>query len=466
MAWIISIHAPRVGRDGEEIGSTAVDTDFNPRAPCGARPVHHLRRVDDLAISIHAPRVGRDLFRPVGTLSSYRFQSTRPVWGATAMLHGLQVFGGISIHAPRVGRDQVSHVSDTGGGISIHAPRVGRDWQPPSFRRASSYFNPRAPCGARRYRPTTSRTFLPHFNPRAPCGARRPRFAIRAVLSRFQSTRPVWGATCARGAGTVPAPISIHAPRVGRDNCRGVCANQRDTFQSTRPVWGATDSDAIRLPATRISIHAPRVGRDLAASELPPSNVVFQSTRPVWGATFRRPARSRGNKFQSTRPVWGATRSHFRGAGRAAISIHAPRVGRDSADTGDAGRPTYFNPRAPCGARPCPARHLHHPYPISIHAPRVGRDYQLCKLGCAGQDFNPRAPCGARPRMRRQLSLPSTFQSTRPVWGATNAMISKGITAKISIHAPRVGRDATAMLCPSFAADFNPRAPCGARQQI
>ena len=27
------------------------------------------------------------------------------------------------------------------------------------------------------------------------------------------------------------------------------------------------------------------------------------------------------------------------------------------------------------------------------------------------------------------------------VGGATNAMISKGITAKISIHAPRVGRD-------------------------
>ena len=37
--------------------------------------------------------------------------------------------------------------------------------------------------------------------------------------------------------------------------------------------------------------------------------------------------------------------------------------------------------------------------------------------------------------------LESLFQSTRPVWGATNAMISKGITAKISIHAPRVGRD-------------------------
>ena len=150
----------------------------------------------------------------------------------------------------------------------------------------------------------------------------------------------------------------------------------------------------------------------------------------------------RGHGFQSTRPVWGAT-------------CPPPASSR---------RPRDFNPRAPCGARPLPARRHVVVVQISIHAPRVGRDYQLCKLGCAGQDFNPRAPCGARPRMRRQLSLPSTFQSTRPVWGATNAMISKGITAKISIHAPRVGRDATAMLCPSFAADFNPRAPCGARR--
>ena len=33
------------------------------------------------------------------------------------------------------------------------------------------------------------------------------------------------------------------------------------------------------------------------------------------------------------------------------------------------------------------------------------------------------------------------FQSTRPVWGATNAKILEIIKAKISIHAPRVGRD-------------------------
>ena len=79
--------------------------------------------------------------------------------------------------------------------------------------------------------------------------------------------------------------ISIHAPRVGRDlRYYGFTIN-RSRFQSTRPVWGATwISVKDRLPEP-ISIHAPRVGRDiwnlcgLAWTE------EFQSTRPVWGAT-------------------------------------------------------------------------------------------------------------------------------------------------------------------------------------
>ena len=33
------------------------------------------------------------------------------------------------------------------------------------------------------------------------------------------------------------------------------------------------------------------------------------------------------------------------------------------------------------------------------------------------------------------------FQSTLPVWGATDAIIHKAMAALISIHAPRVGSD-------------------------
>ena len=57
---------------------------------------------------------------------------------------------------------------------------------------------------------------------------------------------------------------------------------------------------------------------------------------------------------------------------------------------------------------------------ISIHAPRVGRDREVVKKMC-----------------REVL-----FQSTRPVWGATDTFQKLQINAAvISIHAPRVGRD-------------------------
>ena len=56
----------------------------------------------------------------------------------------------------------------------------------------------------------------------------------------FQSTRPVWGATRSTPRSSITRSISIHAPRVGRDG---------DCVRST-------------LDRTRISIHAPRVGRD------------------------------------------------------------------------------------------------------------------------------------------------------------------------------------------------------------
>ena len=58
---IVSIHAPRVGRDAS--------------SPTVYR---------SSSVSIHAPRVGRDPRRYWTGEGAYVFQSTRPVWGATA----------------------------------------------------------------------------------------------------------------------------------------------------------------------------------------------------------------------------------------------------------------------------------------------------------------------------------------------------------------------------------------------
>ena len=214
-------------------------------------------------------------------------------------------------------------------GISIHAPRVGRDDTRVGHKTNGNNFNPRAPCGARRYTPYCCFT-----------------------QNKFQSTRPVWGATGKDLHLQPKEGISIHAPRVGRDAKSGYTLGEVTVFQSTRPVWGATTCILARpntwrkFQSTRPVWGATTVTMCLASSRLyfnprapcgaRPCVVqgrflvdVFQSTRPVWGATAANLQSQITALFQSTRPVWGATFSPGTQHRPRAISIHAPRVGRD-----------------------------------------------------------------------------------------------------------------------------------------
>ena len=52
----------------------------------------------------------------------------------------------------------------------------------------------------------------------------------------------MWGATTPRIAVPAIPDISIHAPRVGGDETLPTFALVVTIFQSTPPVWGATDS--------------------------------------------------------------------------------------------------------------------------------------------------------------------------------------------------------------------------------
>ena len=122
--------------------------------------------------------------------------------------------------------------------------------------------------------------------------------------------------------------------------------------------------------------------------------------------------------FQSTRPVRGATCICECLLLHRKVSIHAPRAGRDAVHATASFRALSFNPRAPCGAR--------------RGAPSRGRSTRC---------FNPRAPCGARPRANVYSSARATFQSTRPVRGATDNRDPLLNVVTVSIHAPRAGRD-------------------------
>mgnify|MGYP001670579886 CR=1 FL=1 len=236
---VISIHAPRVGRDEGIRFTFQACADFNPRAPRGARQICFAQRLHDGNFNPRAPRGARHtLF--VASSSRHGFQSTRPAWGAT------------------------------GKSFLYHQP--------------SSNFNPRAPRGARPWPPHRQ------TSPRA-----------------FQSTRPAWGATKSSRMNSDVVMISIHAPRVGRDQKQGSPHTKsldfnpraprgarllaffggpaRRIFQSTRPAWGATLPNLGSRCPRHISIHAPRVGRDPAGRSSRRRKSRFQSTRPAWGAT-------------------------------------------------------------------------------------------------------------------------------------------------------------------------------------
>ena len=173
--------------------------------------------------------------------------------------------------------------------------------------------------------------------------------------------------------------ISIHAPLAGRDPVWRAMPNAWGPFQSTRPLRGATmASDISCMVMCYFNPRAPCGAR-------PPGN--------PWS---RRPAH-----FNPRAPC-GARHGTFVSVhGYSAISIHAPLAGRDLEPTSPPMRPPNFNPRAPCGAR---------------HEQTADAQIRV--------DFNPRAPCGAR-RLELGAGLEElAFQSTRPLRGATPAVMA------------------------------------------
>ena len=126
---------------------------------------------------------------------------------------------------------------------------------------------------------------------------------------------------------------------------------------------------------------------------------------------------------------------------------------------------------------------------ISIHASRMGCD---CPSRCSGRFrpyFNPRIPYGMRHNHTLQATGLMEFQSTHPVWDATQAGRPVRCVHGISIHASRMGCDSsvTAQASSSMAFQsthpvwdatlsrrhdsnshpyFNPRIPYGMRPGV
>ena len=192
-----------------------------------------------------------------------KFQSTRPIRGATRRWRGWPRGGRISIHAPHTGRDLFLLRSRHSSDISIHAPHTGRDLARLVLDTDKEQFQSTRPIRGATYRPKTlfsvlkifqstrpirgatslsGWNFIRHrnFNPRAPYGAR------LLVVGRFKqptnfNPRAPYGARLCKLHGTaLQVVISIHAPHTGRD-------------RTHRKAHTA---------GVQISIHAPHTGRD------------------------------------------------------------------------------------------------------------------------------------------------------------------------------------------------------------
>ena len=271
----------------------------------------------------------------------------------------------------------------------------------------------------------------------------------------------MWG-----GTGIPPRPlsrhcISIHPPRVGRDLCvlHRNCLIQ--TFQSTLPVWGGTpvpgdcitasadfnppspcgegpDPETGEINNLDISIHPPRVGRDIFGRKCLQRTMYFNPPSPCGEGRDWELMTKRQYKFQSTLPVWGGTESCCSISTERMISIHPPRVGRDSCAWRWSACAVYFNPPSPCGEGLAGTR-------------SIGRAFE----------FQSTLPVwGGTLRQRRSFSSGMKFQSTLPVWGGTgNRRRNHLPCVRISIHPPRVGRDISAGWFSGWVSSFQSTLP-------
>ena len=148
------------------------------------------------------------------------------------------------------------------------------------------------------------------------------------------------------------------------------------------------------------------------------------------------------SSFQPTRPLRGATvLAVIEGYQPSQISTHAPLAGRDMRLKRECQK-RFISTHAPLAGRDVELLPLTtSKEEFQPTRPLRGATLRFVLVTSSFSYFNPRAPCGAR----RFLSLPNflvpKFQPTRPLRGATAWSAGQAQIQRISTHAPLAGRD-------------------------
>ena len=167
------------------------------------------------------------------------------------------------------------------------------------------------------------------------------------------------------------------------------------------------------------------------------------------------------------------------------ISIHSPRMGRDTDMVRAVLTGQNFNPLSPHGERRQARDRCQAWDAISIHSPRMGRDPNPENISNFARRISIHSPRMGRdfgagvipplrkisihsPRMGRDLAQDVTrgmheFQSTLPAWGETGLAPTVTAEEMISIHSPRMGRDQRTGDNNPRVWNFNPLSPHGER---
>ena len=261
----------------------------------------------------------------------------------------------------------------------------------------------------------------------------------------FQPTRPLRGATQVTRPKPNPERFQPTRPLRGATSSRSTSARSRRNFNPRAPCGARPPDGTISPVADDISTHAPLAGRDEIVVLLHGHITNFNPRAPCGARhpsqTYKRPKEL---DFNPRAPCGARLDASVTVTPAAAdFNPRAPCGARQVSSVHFPARTRNFNPRAPCGAR--------HKRVFGVHRDAI--------------HFNPRAPCGARLAGRRKITTMLGFQPTRPLRGATAGWAVTGSgTSEISTHAPLAGRDIKGGDVLSVSADFNPRAPCGARR--
>ena len=141
--------APCGARLGCYLSSPLCRLHFNPRAPCGARLDSDHYVVLHNGISIHVPLAGHDQHRGLAAAHGCDFNPRAPCGARRGLIKIRRAKKIFQSTCPLRGTTLTINTMRRAPDISIHVPLAGHDSSPVSVPRLGRHFNPRAPCGAR-----------------------------------------------------------------------------------------------------------------------------------------------------------------------------------------------------------------------------------------------------------------------------------------------------------------------------